>query len=240
MGRPPPPEAGQRPASPVGNDRGKPARGWGTAVASPQPSFPASAADPGVTAAPAPLSLPAPRRPPSPSATPKGVGIRRPRKARVRRPEVGPATVSRGGCVPPTSPERPLPPEALRAAPRCLWGAAVRKRGRAAPRRTRAPRAAGRAGRAGQGTLAGRPRRGPSPQGGSHAGCVGAFNLLQYPIMLGETLRHLGWEGPGGRAAAGGAGEGPRAEAALSWARGSGSRRGGFPGTKRGKWPRRG
>lgn len=33
--------------------------------------------------------------------------------------------------------------------------------------------------------------------------------------MLGETLRHLGWEGPGGRAAAGGAGEGPRAEAAA-------------------------
>lgn len=74
----------------------------------------------------------------------------------------------------------------------------------------------GRSGSTGRKTLARRQRRSPrrpSPQSGSHAGCVSALDLLQDPIMLGETLRHLGWEGSGGRAAAGSSGEGPRAEA---------------------------
>lgn len=39
-----------------------------------------------------------------------------------------------------------------------------------------------------------------SPQGRSHTGRLRALNLLQDPLMLGQALRHLGWEGSERRA----------------------------------------
>lgn len=194
--------------------------GGGTAAASPRPPFPVSAAGPGVTATrrragPAPCphrTGPFSLHHPAGSwgaAPPQGPG----REAAVRPPRGAP-----GGCTsPPTGPGAAAPASGAAGGPAVSLGRSCQKArpGRAEPGHG-SP--GGRASRAGRGTLARRWRRGPrrpSPQGGSHAGCVGALDLLQDPIMLGETLRHLGWEEPAGRAAAGGTGEGPRAEAAA-------------------------
>lgn len=103
-------------ASPADNGRERPARSRATAAVSPRPPFPVSTPvrrDSPARAAPAPSPLPA-----APGT--EGAG---------RAPGSG-----SGGCASPPHPARPLPPAALRAAPRRPWGAAVRERGRAAPR----------------------------------------------------------------------------------------------------------